>query len=99
MRTTIGVKLFLAFLAVALVVLGISAGLTRWNFQRGFLSYVDETEASRLQFLAMRVSQAYQEEGGWDAIRGDGQRWIRLMGPPGVESDVRSSPPPSHRPV
>ena len=88
MRTTIGIKLFMAFLAVALLVLGISAGLTRWNFQRGFLAYVDESEASRLQLFALRISQAYEDDGSWDSLREDRDRWLQLMGPPGAELDL-----------
>ncbi|HEY5623745.1 MAG TPA: ATP-binding protein [Gammaproteobacteria bacterium] len=90
MRATIGIKLFLAFLAVAFIVLGVSAGLTRWNFQRGFLNYVDESEAGRLRFFSMRVSQAYEEAGSWGPLRGDSERWLLLMRPPGVEMDVNT---------
>ncbi len=82
MRQTIVFKLFLAFLGVALVVLVISMGLTRWNFQRSFLNYINESEGARLELLAMRLADAYEKDGGWASLRNDMDRWIMLMAPP-----------------
>ena len=96
MRIRIGHRLFLGFLLIALLVLAVSSGLTRWNFQRGFLGYVEDSEAERLRYLALTVGQAYAEKGvirgerrqayaetgSWEPLRGAPDRWLALMGPP-----------------
>ena len=86
MRIGIGQKIFLGFLLTALVVLGLITGVTRWSFDRGFLNYVNESEAERLQYFALTIATAYEEEGGWTAFENDRDRWLEVMAPPGAES-------------
>jgi two-component system, OmpR family, sensor histidine kinase BaeS len=87
MRIRIGQKLFLGFSCAALIVLGLNSWLTRWNFQRSFLDYVNETEAQGLTYFASVLADAYAEDGGWDALRNNRQRWLELMEPPGPASE------------
>lgn len=91
MRIKIGHRLFFGFLISALVVLGLNAVLTRWNFQRGFLSYVNESEADRLNYLALTLSRAYGEHESWAPLKDNPGRWIELMGPPAAQ-DTRRRP-------
>ena len=55
MRWTLAHKLFLALLLISLIILGLSAALTRWSFQRGFLDYVTAQESGKLDGLAERL--------------------------------------------
>ncbi len=82
MRIGIGQKIFLGFLLTALVVLGLTAGITRWSFDRGFLNYVNENEAETLRHFALRLAEAYGDEGGWESVGSDRDRWLELMSPP-----------------
>ncbi len=91
MHLKIGPRLFFGFLFSALIVLAVSSGLTRWNFQRGFLNYVNESEADRLNYLAMTLAQAYGEHDSWAPLLDHPDRWIELMGPP--SSDVTKGRP------
>ena len=83
MRIGIGQKIFVGFLLAALVVLALTTGVTRWSFERGFLNYVNENEAEALRFFALRLSEVYGEEGGWESVGRDRDRWLELMAPPG----------------
>ena len=91
MRIGIGQKIFLGFLLTALVVLGLTTGITRWSFDRGFLNYVNESEAERLRYFALTLAGAYGEEGDWSSLRSDRNRWLELMAPPGAEGQSRAS--------
>ena len=83
MRIGIGQKIFLGFLLAALVVLALTTGVTRWSFERGFLNYVNENEAEAIRYFALRLSEVYREEGGWESVGRDRDRWLELMAPPG----------------
>lgn len=87
MRIRIGQKLFLGFSCAALIVLGLNSWLTRWNFQRSFLDYVNEQEAARLSYFAGIIAEAYGEYGGWSGLQNNRRRWIELMEPPPDMSD------------
>ena len=86
MRIRIGHRLFFGFLLIALLVLVLNTGLTRWNFQRGFLNYVNESEADRLQYLAVTLGQVYGEADSWGPLRANFGRWLELMGPPSSDA-------------
>lgn len=86
MQLRIGHRLFFGFLFSAFVVLTVSSALTRWNFQRGFLDYVNESEADRLDYLAATLAQAYGEQESWAPLTANVDRWIQLMGPPVTET-------------
>ena len=82
MRIRIGQKIFLGFLLAAMVVLALTTGVTRWSFERGFLNYVNESEAEALRYFALRLAEVYGDEGGWESVGRDRDRWLELMAPP-----------------
>ena len=86
MRIGIGQRIFLGFLLTALLVLGLTTGITRWSFDRGFLNYVNESEAEALRYYAIRLAGVYGDEGGWESVGRDRDRWLELMAPPGTTS-------------
>ncbi|MCZ0951127.1 MAG: ATP-binding protein [Rhodospirillaceae bacterium] len=97
MRIGIGQRIFLGFLFTALVVLALTTGITRWSFDRGFLNYVNESEAERLRYFALTIATAYAEEGGWAAFENDRDRWLEVMAPPGVDPFSSTARVPSRR--
>ena len=97
MRIGIGQRIFLGFLLTALVVLALTSGITRWSFDRGFLDYVNESEAERLRYFALTLAGTYGEEGGWASMENDRDRWLEVMAPPGAERSLSDSPPRAAR--
>ena len=91
MRIGIGQKIFLGFLLTALVVLALTTGITRWSFERGFLNYVNESEAERLRYFALTLAGAYADEGSRESLGTDRDRWLELMAPPGTEGISQES--------
>ena len=98
MRLGIGQKIFIGFLLAAMVVLALTTGVTRWSFEREFLDYVNENEAESLQYYASRLAEAYGDEGDWESVGRDRDRWLELMDPPGtaVSDELLQVTLPSH---
>jgi two-component system sensor histidine kinase BaeS len=81
----IGSRLFLALTLVSMLVLLLSAAITRWNFQSSFVRYVEAQQTQRLTRMAGNVSELYLAEGNWDRLRDNPRRWRALL----RGSDVR----------
>ena len=86
MRIGMSTRLFLAILATVVLSVTLVIGATRWNFERGFLGYLNELAAERLAFLEPRLAKAYQAHGNWDFLRDNPPEWFTLLRPvPGEE--------------
>ena len=101
---TLGVKLFLA-IAGANIVLVMSAYLIySWSFDKGFVEYLNRADETRLQPLVTQLAEGYRQNGNWDWIASDRQRWLDLtrealgLGrfprrpPDGAQPDNRQAP-------
>lgn len=100
MRLKIGTRLFLIFSLVSAAILILNAALTRWNFQRDFLAYVEELETARVDTVAERLSDVYASDGGWQRLQEEPRRWHDVLRD--AEANRRrgavGGPPPAHRP-
>lgn len=95
MRLGISTRLFLAIVATAVLVVTLVGGATRWNFERGFLGYLNELAVERMAFLPPRLERAYSEHGSWDFLRNEPRRWFGLLRPvPGEELPAEGAPQP-----
>lgn len=75
---TLGVKLFVA-IAGANIVLVMSAYLIySWSFDKGFVEYLNRADETRLQPLVTQLAEGYRQNGNWDWIASDRQRWLDL---------------------
>ena len=83
-------KLFLAVLFTAVCVVVAMALAAQWSFNRGFLGYLNEQEAQRLEAARPRIIEAYKDHGSsWDFLRGERRRWFGLLRPlPAVDPQV-----------
>ena len=83
-------KLFLAVLFTAVCVVVAMALAAQWSFNRGFIGYLNEQEALRLEAARPRIIEAYKENGSsWDFLRGERRRWFSLLRPlPTVDPHV-----------
>ena len=87
-------KLFLAVLFTAVCVVVAMALAAQWSFSRGFLGYLNELEAQRLQATRPRIEAAYVENGrNWEFLRSDRRQWFHLLRPQ-PDPDSQSADPP-----
>ena len=93
MRLTIAGRLFLALALTSAVTLILNAGLTRWNFQRGFMAYIEELEAQRIERIRSTLADAYVAD-EWDSLRTSPRSWHDVL----VRSGSRPPPPRAGRP-
>ncbi len=106
MRITIGIRLFLALTLVSLVIITLSATLTRLSFEQGFLTYIAEQEAATVADAAEELADLYWREGSFDSLRNNPRRWNDLLrrgageppgpgrrGPPGPRPGTPASDP------
>ena len=88
MRIGISTRLFLAILATSALTVVLVSGATRWNFERGFLGYLNELAVERMDTLLPRLAQAYEAHRNWGFL-GEGEPtrvWYKLLRPsPGEE--------------
>jgi two-component system sensor histidine kinase BaeS len=69
MKIGITHRLFLSILtATSLAILCIFV-IMQWSINQGFLQYINTFEKGRLEPLAGRLEQAYDENGSWDFLR------------------------------
>jgi two-component system, OmpR family, sensor histidine kinase BaeS len=81
-KAGIALKFFLAILLAAAVAAGAMALATRLSFQSGFLGYLNQVDAQRLDELAGRLAAEYRRAGTWDFVRDDYARLRALALPP-----------------
>ena len=71
MRIGISARMFLAVLDTAAVVVVLLGGASRWNFERGFLGYLNKLAVERMGFVQPRLERADAEKGSWDFVPAD----------------------------
>jgi two-component system sensor histidine kinase BaeS len=78
----IALKFFLAILLAATAAAAAMAIATRSSFQSGFLGYLNQVDAQRLDELAARLASEYRKSGSWDFVRDDYAKLRALALPP-----------------
>ena len=81
MKAGIALKLFLVILAAAAVAAAAMALATRASFQSGFLGYLNQVDAQRIDALAGRLADEYRRAGNWEFLRDDYARLRALALP------------------
>ena len=81
MKAGIALKLFLVILAASAVAAGAMALATRASFQSGFLGYLNQVDAQRIDQLAGRLADEYRRAGNWEFLRDDYARLRALALP------------------
>lgn len=71
MKRSITLKLFLAILAASVVAAAAMALATRYSFHTGFLGYLAQVDAQRLEALSEALAERYRATGSWDFVRSD----------------------------
>lgn len=72
-------KLFLVILATCIAVVFSMGMAVRWNFERGFVQYVQERNAELVDRLQGLLADLYVQNDNWDALRSNDLLWNQLM--------------------
>src|SRR5205807_2124867 len=81
MRPGITLKLFLAILAASAAAAAAMALATRLSFQSGFLGYLNQVDAQRLDALTASLAAEYRRHGDWSFVRDNYARLRELAAP------------------
>jgi len=100
MRLSVGQKLFLILLVatwsvVVVLMLFVTAS---FQFQSGFVCFVESRQQERLDRQKADLSALYGRDGGWRTLAGDKHRWGRLRFEGRDPGPQRRPPPPGLRP-
>ena len=79
MRLGISSRLFLAIVATSVLTVGLVIAATRWNFERGFLGYLNEIAVDRMDAALPRLAQAYVQHGGWAFLNDANRLWFKIL--------------------
>ncbi len=71
-------KLFSTLLLTSLVVAAVLFLFLQWNFDRGFINYVNKQEIKELDLLAELLSKEYGSHGNWLFMVDNYELWIQL---------------------
>ncbi|MBS1187753.1 MAG: baeS [Burkholderiaceae bacterium] len=97
MRLGITAKLFLAILLTCVIASFAMLGAMRYSFHHGFLGYLNEQEAQRVESVLPKLAAAYRQHGNWDFVRDKPRLWFSLIRPEGMPDFKHhrpSLPPP-----
>ncbi|MEW5823597.1 MAG: ATP-binding protein [Pseudomonadota bacterium] len=72
-------KLFLALLLTGILLIAAMMLGARFSFHHGFLNYMHEVEAERIETLSGVLERYYAEEGDWDNLRHNRRKWAELL--------------------
>ncbi|HSI59515.1 MAG TPA: sensor histidine kinase efflux regulator BaeS [Ideonella sp.] len=81
MTTSITAKLFAAVLATAAFAVLAMGFAAHWSFERGFLGYLNEQAAARMDAVLPGVEAAYREHRDWQYFREHPDEWWALVRP------------------
>lgn len=99
MKISITTKLFLAVLATAVLAVVAMGAASRWNFERGFVGYLNEQGVERLDAVLPNAVAAYRQHGSWDFLREGPGPWFEIMRPAPSASGERFEPGRTPPPV
>lgn len=75
----LGIKLFLIILVVNVVIAGLVFLAVSRSLDRGFLEYLETTQANRAETLAEGLGEEWARRGGWQWLRDSPPAWQRLV--------------------
>lgn len=81
MKLNVTAKLFLAVLCVGALCALAMGTVTLYSFNRGFIGYLNDQGAQRLEELVPEFAAAYIEHGSWNFLRESRRAWVRLIMP------------------
>jgi two-component system sensor histidine kinase BaeS len=74
-------KLFAVFLLTSLMIVVIMVGVSQYYATRNFADYIKKIEMERLDELVRELAAVYQQDQGWELLKKDFPRWLKLTRP------------------
>lgn len=89
-------KLFIAMVAVNIMLIGAMSLGARISFERGFLGYLTQQDMKRLDDSIAPLAAAYRQHGSWSFLQQNRHLWHQLMLPsgPGFTPSADTAPFP-----
>ncbi len=79
MNLPIKYKLFLTLLLTSCLVSGGMFLFIQWNFDRGFLNYVNQQQLAEMEQLMPRLAEEYARQGSWQVLKDNPRVWEKLL--------------------
>ncbi|BCR06315.1 two-component sensor histidine kinase [Desulfuromonas versatilis] len=79
MHLPIKYKLFFTLLLTSCLVSGGMFLFIQWNFDRGFLNYVNQQQLAEMEELMPRLAEEYARQGSWQVIQDNPRVWEKLL--------------------
>ena len=87
----IGTRLFLAMVATSALCVGLVVAATRFNFEQGFLGYLNEIAVDRQDSVVPRLAAAYVQHGNWAFLNDASRQWFKILR--GADDNATTAPP------
>lgn len=84
-------QLFLLLLLTGGLLIALMAAIGSWNFNRGFIGYINDIERQQLNPIVDALAAGYALEGSWDWVTDDRREWTALLA---THLDLRRPPRP-----
>jgi two-component system sensor histidine kinase BaeS len=96
-RLTIARKIALAVVAIVILCVGTMAWVASSNLQRGFIAYLNQTQAQDLEQVGRLLAARYRQEGSFDWLRGDQRALREVLGQ--LSPQIQAEGGPRRRPA
>jgi two-component system sensor histidine kinase BaeS len=94
-------KLFAIFFLTSAILVVAQVLVMQWSIGKGMIDYVNERELKALSGVATSLSEIYQNQQSWEQIRGNHQRFKKIIDQGLSDSEFRlpqgKGPPPQSR--
>lgn len=94
MRFPIKARIFVTTSAACLIVLGLNALISRWEFKRSFIDYISEQELEMIWETAQSLAELHEVYHNWDFIKTDPRLFHDVLR---SNRPARPSQPPNRR--
>ncbi|MBU2710295.1 ATP-binding protein [Zooshikella harenae] len=92
-------KLYILVVIATCLVALMMLGLIQWNFDRGFLKYINQQDKNQLEQIIPELTRYYQQSNSWQPLVDQPQHWAELLIKALNPTRRESRPPiPIHRP-
>src|SRR5690606_7222832 len=78
-RLSIKIKLFLTILSAHIVVYSGMYSIGRYNFERGFLEYINRVEQRAVPALISGLGDFFEHTGSWETLKQNPRKWEELI--------------------
>ncbi len=92
-------QLFVILLVASATLIAALFAFNSWNFNRGFVNYLNRSQTEKLETLATELAEDYKRQGSWEWLTAEPSQWRGLSQDalPNSARPSRGPPPPEGR--